>query len=308
MARPSHVQVQVANPSTPLPLPARVSTRQRVSKSVSAPSTPLPLTPTDPIPSTSKLPPPSRQPVEAKTHALRSVLGGNERAPCPFPAEFGGKKKCGVDDEEENDEVLMGICAACAINDNRALTPEHIADICISNGWIRQPSRAVIPGTLVTNSIRSHQRKCQIATPPRIPLLVKYQLSGSSNECALEPALHPEALQDGTRPKGAVWARGAKDPDPTTDSAEKDEKARGGGAQPEGKGKARGAGQADPIGAEWWTRGGRDFGYRVVEVDLAVEVEGGGQYAIEWTDYFAPENRVEEDERVVGIGLGLGYN
>jgi hypothetical protein len=42
------------------------------------------------------------------------VLGEKERPPCPFPAEYGGKEKLGVSDEDEKDEVLMAVCAACA--------------------------------------------------------------------------------------------------------------------------------------------------------------------------------------------------
>ena len=37
-----------------------------------------------------------------------------ERSPCPFPAQYGGKDRCGVTEEDERDEVLMAVCAACA--------------------------------------------------------------------------------------------------------------------------------------------------------------------------------------------------
>lgn len=98
----------------------RPSTSTTLANS-STPSTPLSLTPvptpitaSQPVASSSKPPPPSRQPVDFKAHALRSVIGGNERVSCPFPGQYGGRDKCGVMEDEEGDEILMSICAACA--------------------------------------------------------------------------------------------------------------------------------------------------------------------------------------------------
>lgn len=58
---------------------------------------------------------------------------------------------------------------------------------------------------MVANAIRMHQSRCTKASPPRKPLLVKYQLAGSTAEAVLEPALHPNAFDGPTRPKGPVW-------------------------------------------------------------------------------------------------------
>ena len=54
-------------------------------------------------------------------------------------------------------------------------------------------------------SIRNHIRRCEKATPPRKPLLGKYQLTGAVAEQSLESALHPSAFAGGTRPKGTVY-------------------------------------------------------------------------------------------------------
>lgn len=88
---------------------------------------------------------------------------------------------------------------------NRALSPDELASIAISRGWLRQPSVAVSPAAMVANAIRMHQSRCSKASPPRKPLLVKYQLAGSTAEAVLEPALHPNAFDGPTRPKGPVW-------------------------------------------------------------------------------------------------------
>lgn len=57
---------------------------------------------------------------------------------------------------------------------------------------------------MISSAIRSHQKRCDCATPSRPHLVAKYQLSGSVNETCLAPALHPNAF-DNIRPKGTVW-------------------------------------------------------------------------------------------------------
>lgn len=125
MARsPRNLNAQTAV-STPVPDPSVPRTRTRSRPSVlstptpvtpaasfsTAPPTPSPLGQVENVASSSKAP---RQSVEAKTHGLRSVLGERERTPCPFPGEYGGREKCGVSEEDEKDEVLMALAAACA--------------------------------------------------------------------------------------------------------------------------------------------------------------------------------------------------
>ncbi|ORX35327.1 hypothetical protein BD324DRAFT_652461 [Kockovaella imperatae] len=170
------------------------------SSSSTAPSTPPLLTPTTELP-----PKLGRQAIESKPHALRSVLGEKERSPCPFPTQYGGRDKCAVVEDDERDEVLMAVCGACAIMDNRALSADEIASIAIDQAWLRPPSAAVGPPTIVNNAIRAHYKRCTSSDPPRQPLLKKHQLAGSLNESCLESALHPEAFSGGLRPKGTVW-------------------------------------------------------------------------------------------------------
>lgn len=88
---------------------------------------------------------------------------------------------------------------------NVALSPDELASIAFDNGWLRPPSVAVAPGTMIQNAIRTHQSRCSKSSPARKPLLVKYQLSGSMAEGVLEPALHPQAFEGPSRPKGPVW-------------------------------------------------------------------------------------------------------
>jgi hypothetical protein len=116
---PAHVQ-------TP-PAPTRSSARRRQSTSVSiAPSslrTSLPATPAAPSPLAAPSPPvagPSRTPnplsksyVAPKNHQTRNH-GDKDRETCPFPEQYGGKAKCGITDEDEQDECLMACCAALA--------------------------------------------------------------------------------------------------------------------------------------------------------------------------------------------------
>lgn len=52
--------------------------------------------------------------MEAKAHGLRSTGSSVERTPCPFPAQFGGRANCGIAEEDEADEVLMGVLSAIA--------------------------------------------------------------------------------------------------------------------------------------------------------------------------------------------------
>src|ERR1700712_2785842 len=66
-------------------------------------------------------------------------------------------------------------------------------------------SPAITPATLITTTIRTHQRRCQMAQPPREALVTKHQLQGSLAEAHLGPALHPDAYTQGKRPRGAVW-------------------------------------------------------------------------------------------------------
>nr|XP_018266942.1 uncharacterized protein I303_00922 [Kwoniella dejecticola CBS 10117]OBR89100.1 hypothetical protein I303_00922 [Kwoniella dejecticola CBS 10117] len=141
--------------------------------------------------------------VEAKAHGLRSIGGAGERTPCPFPAQYGGKEKCGLMEEDEADEVLMGILASIAYYDNRALSVEEIASTCFQQGWLRPPSAAIEPTTPINNSIRSYLKRCE--RNRRHCLLAKHQLAGSVVEQVLQPALHPNAFDDTVRPKGTVW-------------------------------------------------------------------------------------------------------
>lgn len=116
------VAIPGANPSAHTPT-TRTSARVRQPSALATSSLPPPITPapahhasstigTPAEASSSKLP---KTHVESKAHALRSVLGDKERTPCPYPSQYGGKEKCGVADDDERDEVLMAICAACAV-------------------------------------------------------------------------------------------------------------------------------------------------------------------------------------------------
>ena len=80
-----------------------------------------------------------------------------------------------------------------------------MAAIAIDEGWLRPPSAAVAPSTVVNNAIRSHQKRMTSVNPPRQCLLAKHQLAGSVNESVLESALHPTAFAGAIRPKGTVW-------------------------------------------------------------------------------------------------------
>ncbi|KAL7420103.1 hypothetical protein Q5752_005068 [Cryptotrichosporon argae] len=240
MARPARSAAQT--PST-TPAPTRASRRQQsISASASAstpgglalaPSTPSPA-PASASPVTSDLayasapqlaargvgraaadelpvagPGPSSRPrtaaplIEPKTHGLRNQVQARERQACPYPADYGGKDKCQVHDEDETDDVLMAICAACAIMDNRALSPDELAAIALDRGWMRAPSVAVAPSTMINNAIRMHTSRCLKTS--RRPLITKYQLTGSAAESSLASALHPAAFDGSVRPKGPVW-------------------------------------------------------------------------------------------------------
>jgi len=80
-----------------------------------------------------------------------------------------------------------------------------MAAIAIDEGWLRPPSAAVAPSTVINNAIRSHQKRIAAVNPPRQCLLAKHQLAGSVNESVLESALHPAAFEGTVRPKGTVW-------------------------------------------------------------------------------------------------------
>ena len=100
---------------------------------------------------------------------------------------------------------MDGKCDDADIQDNRALSADEMAAIAIEEGWLRAPSAAVVPATIINNAIRAHQKRSAAAQPPRPTLLNKYQLAGSVNESVLEPALHPSAYSGPNRPKGTVW-------------------------------------------------------------------------------------------------------
>lgn len=85
------------------------------------------------------------------------------------------------------------------------MSADEIASSAIDQGWLRPPSAAVIPATIINNAIRAHQKRCSTSNPVRNMLLAKYQLTGSVNESVLESALHPTATEGGLRPKGTVW-------------------------------------------------------------------------------------------------------
>nr|XP_019014584.1 uncharacterized protein I206_00667 [Kwoniella pini CBS 10737]OCF53365.1 hypothetical protein I206_00667 [Kwoniella pini CBS 10737] len=171
-----------------------------ITSAPSTPFTPGPATPSD-LGSSSKGRPSSI--VESKTHGLRSVGGASERTPCPFPTQWGGRDKCGLTEEDEADEVLMGILGSIAYYDNRALSVEEIASTCFQQGWLRPPSAAIEPTTPINNSIRSYIKRCERSR--RHCLLSKHQLAGSVVEQVLQPALHPNAFDGAVRPKGTVW-------------------------------------------------------------------------------------------------------
>ncbi|WVF66084.1 hypothetical protein IAT40_000823 [Kwoniella sp. CBS 6097] len=190
-----------ATPSTSTPTPRTSSRPHKPSAAAlaSGPSTPITpglSTPSDARSRTSTT-------VESKAHGLRSVGVANERTPCPFPASWGGREKCGIEEEDEGDEVLMGILSSIASNENRALSAEEIALTCFHQGWLRPPSAAIEPTTLINNTIRSYLKRCEKSK--RHCLLAKYQLAGSVVESVLQPALHPNAFDGGVRPKGTVW-------------------------------------------------------------------------------------------------------
>jgi hypothetical protein len=91
------------------------------------------------------------------------------------------------------------------VQNNRALNPDEFAAIAFEHGWLRPPSAAVIPSTIIMNAIRTHMKRCEKADPPRRPLLAKHQLAGSVVESVLESALHPQAFAGSSRPKGTVY-------------------------------------------------------------------------------------------------------
>ncbi|WRT63914.1 uncharacterized protein IL334_000840 [Kwoniella shivajii] len=213
MARPIRPAPAPSNPSTPISNsttnPQRSSsnprTSARVRPSAGTPSastscTPGPSTPYELGLSGKGKPACS---VEAKAHGLRSVGGASERTPCPFPAQWGGRDKCGITEEDENDDVLMSILGSIASYENRALSAEEIASTCFQQGWLRPPSAAIEPTTLINNAIRSYLKRCERTS--RHCLLAKHQLAGSVVEQVLQPALHPAAFEDSVRPKGTVW-------------------------------------------------------------------------------------------------------
>lgn len=207
--------------------PTRTSARSRrsVGGAVSSPASSAgPLTPADPNPPAVQLGSGiiAKSNIAPKVHGLRNAHTARERVPCPFPGEFGGPQHCGVLDEDLADDVLMAICGACATmvcpicrkvchrsanvpQGNIALSPDELASIAFDNGWLRPPSVAVAPATMIQNAIRLHQSRCSKSSPARKPLVIKYQLSGSMAETALEPALHPQAFEGQSRPKGPVW-------------------------------------------------------------------------------------------------------
>lgn len=83
------------------------------------------------------------------------------------------------------------------------MSVEEIALTCFQQGWLRPPSAAIEPTTPINNAIRSYIKRCEKAK--RHCLLAKYQLAGSVVESVLEVALHPDAFNGSTRPRGAVW-------------------------------------------------------------------------------------------------------
>lgn len=120
----------VAPPPPPSTISSRPSRRRQsvTSTAPSTPYTPAPGTPDASSPFTGFTPStagPSRPPapipglgpgVGGRGHALRSVgAAAAERTPCPFPAEYGGREKCGIHEEDEADEVLMAGCGALAL-------------------------------------------------------------------------------------------------------------------------------------------------------------------------------------------------
>ncbi|WVR03676.1 hypothetical protein IAU60_000671 [Kwoniella sp. DSM 27419] len=192
--------------STPLPASAISSSTPRQSSRPHRPSAALIAATTASTPPAAGPSTPSdsgRQRSESKAHGLRSVGGAAERTPCPFPAAYGGRDKCGISAEDEGDEVLMSILSSIAYLDNRALSAEEIAITCFQQGWLRPPSAAIEPTTLINNSIRSYIKRCE--KNRRHCLLSKYQLAGSVVESVLQSALHPSAFDDSMRPKGTVW-------------------------------------------------------------------------------------------------------
>ncbi|ODN77219.1 hypothetical protein, variant [Cryptococcus amylolentus CBS 6039] len=210
MARPIRPAPQ-AQPATPGAGPStslRTSARtHRVSASASAVSVASPATPGPPTPESD----PGKGggslrktlAVEAKTHGTRRAGNAVERRPCPFPSQWGGRNKCCISQEDEADEVLMGIFSSIASLDNRALSPEEIASTCFQQGWLRPPSAAIEPTNVINNAIRSYIKRCEKAK--RHCLLQKQHLNGSVAEQVLESALHPAAFEHGERPKGPVW-------------------------------------------------------------------------------------------------------
>lgn len=129
MARSPRNGTAAAPPANNTPTVAARTGRRRQSVSVTTASTAGPSTPSassltpyddpsTPASSSSKFHTPggvnSLGRIEPKAHALRSVGGAADRVPCPFPANYGGSERCGVWEEDEADEVLMAVCAACA--------------------------------------------------------------------------------------------------------------------------------------------------------------------------------------------------
>ncbi|WVQ77289.1 hypothetical protein IAR50_006973 [Cryptococcus sp. DSM 104548] len=208
MARPIRPAPQSATPGAGPSTSLRTSARtHRVSASASAVSVASPATPGPPTPESD----PGRGgtslrktlAVEAKTHGTRRAGNAVERRPCPFPSQWGGRNKCCISQEDEADEVLMGVFSSIASLDNRALSPEEMASTCFQQGWLRPPSAAIEPTNVINNAIRSYIKRCEKAK--RHCLLQKQQLNGSVAEQVLASALHPAAFEGGARPKGPVW-------------------------------------------------------------------------------------------------------
>ncbi|KAB5594424.1 hypothetical protein CTheo_2201 [Ceratobasidium theobromae] len=112
---------------------------------------------------------------------------------------------CVVSGEDARDKVLMGICAALAFVENRALTPRQIVQVLHQTGITRLGGNT--PASTVSTHIRAHLARAHISR--EMPLLLRHSLLARPRPSD-PPALEDRAVgpsPDGTaeRKKGTAW-------------------------------------------------------------------------------------------------------
>lgn len=110
------------------------------------------------------------------------------------------------------DAKLMAAFAVLDASGNKAMSAEHIAEVCLERGWLskelvhaRIPSSCKLTlesaslgtaaGSCISNVIRSYQRRCQSAMVPRKSIVSKRILFGGFPEARLFPGLHQDMLK-----------------------------------------------------------------------------------------------------------------